>query len=451
MPWLRGASGILGPRCRAEGTGENTISPDLAKPRGPFSYQAFRLLFLSRGATFLGNAIAPIALAFAVLDITGSATDLGLVVASRTIPQVLLVLFGGVIADRFPRTKVIVVSNSLAAISQALAAVLLINGHATIWQLVLIQAFNGSVSAFAFPAGAGLTPQTVPNAVLQQANASLRLVINASLIGGAAIGGLLVASVGPGWAVSIDALSFAIAAACVSRIRLQQHEPIARQEATPSHPEQLDVAPVQTSILAELRAGWREFITRSWLWTVVLAFSLINAAESGSLGVVGPLVADETIGRAAWGFVLSAEAIGMVLGALTALRVRPRRTLLVGMLGIAAMLPFLVILAVHPTTPLLIVAAVVSGLGVETFGIYWDLSMQQHIPQQILSRVYSYDMLGSLMFIPIGQIAAGPLVAAVGTETTLLVAAGVIATVTAATIAVPSVRRLERTDLPAPA
>ncbi len=413
-------------------------------------YQAFRLLLLSRGATFLGNAIAPIALAFAVLDITGSATDLGLVVASRTIPQVLLVLFGGVIADRFPRTKVIVVSNSLAAISQGISAALLISGHATIWQLALIQAFNGSVSAFAFPAGAGLTPQTVPNDVLQQANALLRLVINFSLIGGAAIGGLLVASVGPGWAIGIDALTFAIAAACVSRIRLQDpgSEPFDAVEA-PHHPEQVDEVPVQHSMLRDLRAGWREFITRSWLWTVVLAFSLINAAESGALGVVGPLVADETIGRAAWGFVLSAEAVGMVLGALTALRLRPRRTLLVGMLGIVAMLPFLVILATHPSTPLLIAAALVSGLGIETFGIYWDLSMQQHIPQQILSRVYSYDMLGSLMFIPIGQIAAGPLVAAFGTETTLLVAAGLIAVVTAATIAVPSVRRLERTDVPA--
>lgn len=431
-----------------DGSGEHSVVPDLSPPRGPLRYQAFRLLFLSRGATFLGNAIAPIALAFAVLDITGSATDLGLVVASRTIPQVLLVLFGGVIADRFPRTKVIVVSNSLAAVSQGIAAALLISGHATIWQLVLIQAFNGSVSAFAFPAGAGLTPQTVPNDVLQQANALLRLVINSSLIGGAAIGGLLVSSVGPGWAIGIDALTFAIAAACVSRIRLQEPEPIDAAE-TPHHPEQIDDVPVQSSMLRDLRAGWREFITRSWLWTVVLAFSLINAAESGSLGVVGPLVADETIGRAAWGFVLSAEAVGMVLGALTALRVRPRRTLLVGMLGIVAMLPFLVILATHPSTPLLIAAALVSGLGIETFGIYWDLSMQQHIPQKILSRVYSYDMLGSLMFIPIGQIAAGPLVAAFGTEKTLLVAAGLIAMVTAATIAVPSVRRLERTDIPA--
>ena len=385
---------------------------------------------------------------FAVLDITGSGTDLGLVVASRTIPQVFLVLFGGVIADRFPRTKVVVVSNALGAISQGLAAALLITGHVAIWQLALIQAFNGSVTAFAFPAGAGLTPQTVPNDVLQPANALLRLVINASLIGGAAIGGLLVASVGPGWAIAIDSGTFAIAAVCVSRIKLREPErlEIGDPEDLPHHPGAPDETQARSSMLSDLREGWREFVSRRWLCTVVLAFSVINGAENGSIGVVGPLVADKTIGRAAWGFVLSAVAIGMALGAVTALRVRPRRTLLVEMLGILGMLPFLIVLATHPTTPTLMAAALMSGLGVETFGIYWDLSMQQHVPQHVLSRVYSYDLLGSLMFIPIGQIAAGPLVAAFGTERTLLVAACLIAVVTAANITVPSVRRLERTD-----
>jgi MFS family permease len=419
-----------------------------ARGRTPFAFAAFRLLLLSRGASFLGNAIAPIALAFAVLDITGSVTDLGLVVASRTLPQVFLVLFGGVVADRFPRTKVIVASNSLGAASQGVAAVLLITGHVNLWQLALIQAVNGSVTAFAFPAGAGLTPQTVPGDVLQPANALLRLVINASLIGGAAIGGLLVASVGPGWAIAVDAATFAFAAVCVSRIRLRTPEPAAAGGPPdhPHHPETIDEAAPRDSMVADLREGWREFVGRTWLWVVVLAFSFINAAESGSLGVVGPLVADDSIGRAAWGFVLSAVAVGMAGAALTALRVRPRRTLLVGMAGILGMVPFLVVLATHPTTPALVAAALLSGLGVETFGIYWDLSMQQHVPQQTLSRVYAYDMLGSLMFIPLGQVAAGPLVAAFGSQATLLAAAALIAVVTAATIAVPSVRRLERTD-----
>ena len=164
--------------------------------------------------------------------------------------------------------------------------------------------------------------------------------------------------------------------------------------------------------------------------------------------MLGPLVADDTVGRAAWGFVLSAVAVGMVVGGLLALRVRPRRTLLVGMIGIALMVPFLVTLATHPTTPALVAAALVSGIGTETFGIYWDLSMQQHVPQEVLSRVYSYDALGSWIFMPIGLIVAGPLAEAIGPEETLICAAVLITVATIATIAVPSVRHLERTDLP---
>ncbi len=413
--------------------------------RTPLTYQPFRWLLLSRGASHFGNAVAPIALAFAVLDLTGSAAALGLVVACRTIPQVLLVLFGGVVADRFPRTTVIVSSNAVGALTQGVAATLVITGRASIWQLAVIEALNGAATAFSFPAGAGLTPQTVPNSVLQQANALLRLVINGSVIGGAAIGGLLVASVGSGWALAVDAATFGLAAAFVARIRLVD-ETTARSVA-PHHPDGLESATPRTSVIDDLRVGWVAFASRTWLWTVVLAFSMINAAWAGSIGVLGPVVADDSIGRAAWGFVLSAEAVGMVIGALTALRLRPRRTLLVGMLGIAAMLPFLIVLATRPTTLALIVTALATGLGMETFGIYWDLTVQQHIPQEILSRVYAYDMLGSLMFIPIGQVVAGPVADWIGAEEALLMAAGIIALATLATLAVPSVRSLERTDL----
>ena len=167
----------------------------------PLRHPAFRYLFIGRFATFIGNAVAPIALAFAVLDLSDSGAVLGVVIACRMVPQILLTLFGGVIADRFSRIRVMVVSSSLGALSQGLAAALVLGGHAQIWQLAVIQAFNGAVSAFAFPASAGLTPQTVPGPILQQANALLRLVINAAVIGGAAVGGLLVASVGSGWAL----------------------------------------------------------------------------------------------------------------------------------------------------------------------------------------------------------------------------------------------------------
>lgn len=405
----------------------------------PLRHSAFRWLLTGRTASFLGNAVAPVALAFAVLDLAGSATVLGLIIACRTVPQVIFMLLGGVISDRFPRTQVIVVANCLGAVTQGISAILLITGHAELWQLAVIQAVNGATTAFAFPAGAGLTPQTVPNAILQQANALLRLAINSALIGGAVIAGLLVASVGSGWAIAFDAVTFAIGAFAIARIKLVSEE--AEKDATGA------VAP-RTSMLTELREGWREFSSRRWLWSVVVAFSCINAADSGAISVIGPLVADGSIGRAAWGAVLAALAAGMALGALVTLRLRPRRNLFVGMLGVFGTLPMLIAMAVDPSLPLLLILAVISGLGIEVFATNWDLSMQQHVPLAALSRVYSYDALGSILIIPLGQVAAGPLTAAFGAETTLLLAAGVIAVAIVATLSVSSVRTLERTDLP---
>ena len=402
----------------------------------PFRHSAFRNLFCGRLASFIGNALAPIAIAFAILDLTGSAAALGLVIACRTLPQVLLILFGGVIADRFSRIRVLVVSSALGAVTQAMAAALLLSGNAQVWQIAVIEALNGAVSAFAFPAALAITPQTVPSASLQQANVLLRLAGNFALITGAAAGGIAVATVGSGWAVGVDAVTFAVAAVYFSRIRLRSD---LSDDQEPAH--------ARTSMFHELREGWREFASRSWLWSVVVAFGFINAAEAGSVAVLGPVVANDSIGPAGWGLVLACIAAGMVVGGLISLRVRPQRTLLVGMLGIGLMVPFLVVLAVHPTMPILIPAALLSGVGVETFGIYWDLSMQQHVPQAVLSRVYSYDALGSYVLMPIGLVAAGPLAILIGTEAALLAAAGLITVAMVATIAVPSVRRLRRTDV----
>ena len=271
-----------------------TTAPTHREAFAPLRFQAFRQLFLGRFASFLGNAVAPIALAFAVLDLSGSVAALGLVIACRTIPQVLLMLFGGVVADRFSRTRVMVVSSALGAITQGLAATLLLSGHAQIWQLAVIEAVNGAVGAFAFPASAGLTPQTVPSTVLQQANALLRLAINAAFIGGAALGGLLVASVGSGWALMVDACTFAIAAVCFSRLRLVPPIPPPTDPALLAEHVPSVVGQATPSVLADLKEGWREFASRTWLWSTVVAFAFINAAESGSVGVLGPFVADDT-------------------------------------------------------------------------------------------------------------------------------------------------------------
>lgn len=400
----------------------------------PLRYGAFRYLAAGRLVNMLGNGVAPIALAFAVLDMTGSIGDLGLVVGARSVMTVLFVLFGGVVADRIPRRLVLVGSNVLSALTQAAVAALVLTGTATIPLLLALGAANGIVSALSQPASAAATPQTVPPELIQPANALIRLGINAGMIGGAAFGGLLVAAVGPGWGLAIDALTFAIAAVAFTGVRVT---------ASPAKR-------TRTSIVADLREGWTEFTARSWVWVVVLGFMVLNAALAGGVNVLGPAVADETIGRSAWGMVLAAQTAGMVVGGLIALRIRVRRLLLLGVACMFAESFLLLGLALAPNIVVLLSAGVAVGIAVEQFAVAWDTSIAQQIPADRLARVYSYDMLGSWVAIPLGQIAVGPVAAAIGTRDTLLILATLVVLAVLGMLASRDVRRLQAIA-PAPA
>jgi len=391
----------------------------------PLSFPAFRYLLFGRLADNVANVIASLALVFAVLDLGGSPTQLGLVLACRTVPLVLLILLGGVVADRLPRHVVLVVANIVSAGTQALVAVLLLTGAADLWTIAAIEAVNGSASAFLFPAASGLTPQTVPAAQLQPANALLRLTHNMSFITGAAGGGLLVAAVGSGWAFAVDAALYALSAVLLSRIRLPRTERVAT-----------------SNVLQELREGWTEFSSRTWLWVIVVVFSIVNAATVAGFSTLGPFVADETIGRAAWGLVLAAQTAGMFVGGLVALRSRWKRPLYVGTAGVLLEVPLLLVLGLEPTLALLVTAAFVAGLGLETFTVAWDVSMQSNVPPDKLSRVYAYDWFGSLVFIPIGQTLAGPVSAGVGVRETIVGSGLVVLVATLVALTVPSVRNL---------
>ena len=398
----------------------------------PLSFRAFRRLLAGRLADNLAHAIAPIALAFAVLDLGGTPSQLGLVLACRAVPTVLLVLLGGVIADRLPRHLVLVVANVVGATTQALVAVLVLSGTAEIWMLAAIEVVNGSASAFLFPAASGLTPQTVPASQLQPANALLRLMHNGAFITGAAGGGLLVAVAGPGWAFAIDAALYLAGALLLYRLPI-------------SHSSRLE----KTSTLTDLRAGWTEFSSRTWLWVVVVVFAFVNAAHAAAVQTLGPVVADDTIGRAAWGAVLAAMAVGMMAGGLVALRSTWSRPLYVGMATSLLEVPVIVLLGWQPHPVTLAVAAFVAGVGLETFTVAWDVSMQTHIPQDRLSRVYAYDWFGSLVFIPLGQILAGPVSGQVGVRPTIVGSGVLVLVATLAALCVPSIRHLRRLE-PAP-
>ncbi|GAA2625310.1 MFS transporter [Dactylosporangium fulvum] len=393
----------------------------------PLRYPAFRYLVAGRTVTMAGNAVAPIALAFAVLDLTGSVRDLGLVVGVRSFANVVFVLFGGVIADRLPRHLVMVGASALACTIQAAVAGVVLTGSATIPLLLALSAVNGLAAALALPASSALVPQTVPAEVRQQANAINRLAFNTAMIGGASLGGLLVATAGPGWGLAVDAATFGVAALLFLLVRVS---PLER------------AATARAGIFADLRLGWTAFASRTWLWVVVAGFCVINAAMTGGMNVLGPVVADETFGRKAWGLVLAVQTAGMIVGALAALRVRVSRLLLYGVVWCLGNVLLLAALGLTPHVVPLMLAGFAVGFAVEQFGMAWETTMQEHVPGEMLARVYSYDILGSILAVPVGQIAAGPLAEHFGTRTTLLGAAVLCGFAVAGMLLNRDVRRL---------
>jgi MFS family permease len=374
----------------------------------PLRAANFRWYFASRFVNTLGGMMAGVALAFAVLDITDSPTALGQVLAAHTIPTVLLLLFGGVIADRFPRALVIQVSNVCSGLTQGAIAVLVITGSAKLWMVIALSAVHGTLSAISFPALASVLPQLVPREDLQKANALLSLVRGSLTIVGPSVSALLVVTAGAGFALLIDALTWLVAAVLLLGVRLPPPEEKRRG----------------AGMLAELHEGWHYFRRTTWLWVVVLAFGFLNAIHTGAMSTLGPAIAKQTFGAQGWGYVLSAEAAGLLATTLLLLRVRLERPLLLGMLCIAAAGVPMVLLGVYPHVGTLVVAMFVAGAGIEVFSMGWNLSMQEHVDERMLSRAYSYDALGSWVAMPIGQLAAGPLGAAFG-ATDVMIGAGV--------------------------
>jgi len=400
---------------------------------GPLAERDFRLLFLGRTISLFGTAFAPIALAFAVIELTGSPSDLGLVLGAYMLAHLVFLLAGGVWADRLPRNLVMVTSDLLSGGAQLIAAGLLLTGSAQTWHLVVLGAIRGGASAFFMPASTGLVPQVVSAGRLQQANALLSLSRNSTRIAGVAIAGILVATIGPGWALALDGVTYAFGALFVAMLKAAPPEPAENRE-----------------FMRELAEGWREFRSRHWLCVTIIQFALINAYAIGAFLVLGPFVAEKHLGgAAAWGFILAAEAAGMIAAGLVALRYRPERPLLVATLAVLTMAPLLALLGLAAPLVVILPAAFVAGVGLELYGVFWDTTLQQHIPDEKLSRVSSYDVLGSFALIPVGVALMGPISDAIGVAETLLGAAFVVVVATIAVISVPDVRNLRRLE-PAP-
>jgi hypothetical protein len=373
----------------------------------------------------LGSGMAMVALAFAVLSF-GGATDLGIVLLAREIPIVILLLLGGVFADRLPRRTILVGSDLIKAMVQVVTAILLFTGTANVWNVALLQTLFGVSAAFSRPATIGLVREAVSDARLQEANALLGLSSSVLQIAGPAIGALIVAAGSPALAIAIDSLTFFASAALTASMHLAATVRIA-----------------SASILGDLRDGWREFVERSWAVAMVISFGLFQLTYFPALLVLGPLVAKQQLGGAtAWGTILAVESLGAVVGGVFALRLRVKRPLVASQLLVLPAGLLLAALAIPLSLIGLAVVSFLNGIGFALGNTLWTTALQRNVPQHALSRISSFDWLGSVALNPVGYALIGPIAVAFGPSQTLAVAAVLNIVVCFSVILVPSVRSI---------
>jgi MFS family permease len=395
-------------------------------------HRDFRFLVAGTASSSLGNAITPVALAFAVLDLGGSASELGLVVAAFSLAEVVTVLFGGVLGDRLPRKLMMEGSAAGSALTQVFIATSLIVGFANIPMLAVVGALNGCLAALSQPSSRAMTRLVVPAEDLASAVAIRPLLQTTAATVGFTLGGVLVAVVGSGWAIGVDALTFAIAAVCYSRMRIEQ--------TLPEGP--------RPSMLADLGEGAREVFAHPWLWLLIGQALIYHLFYGGAQTVLGPIVIGDEFGRSSWGLALGTLMAGFVVGGLVCLRWRPRQSLFVGtvLLSLTALFP--IAMAISDQLWPVLLGAFLHGFGLQVFDVFWDLSIQQNIPQDKLARVYSFDLVGSFVAKPLGLVLTGPLAVLVGYHEWLLVVGCVMGASSLLALASRDVRRLVRDPAP---
>lgn len=390
----------------------------------------FRWLVAGTTINNLGNAISPIALAFAVLDLGGSATDLGVVIAVYALADLVAVLGGGVLGDRLSRSLMMRATNTIAGLLQAGVAAALLTGRASIAFLALAGGVIGALGSLSGPSSQAVTNQTVPAGLLRQAITVRRLSQNLAQIVGAGIAGVLVGWIEPGGAVAVDAVTFLVAAACFVGVRV----PHVREAATATAGQ----------LVREAREGWAEVLRHTWLWSLIAMALIYHLFFGGAQGVLGPIVVGDELGPAAWGYSMSALMVGFVGGGLLCLRWKPRRILLAGEFGLLLTVCFPLAMALSDRLEVILLGAFLHGFGLEIFSVGWDLAIQENVPEQMLARVYSFDQLGSFLARPLGLALTGPMAGWMGNQDWLVVVAAAMFLAEVIPFAIPAVRRLER-------
>ncbi len=404
-----------------------------ARPGALWKDRQFLLLASARTVSVLGNGFARVALGFAVLALPGATPGrLSLVLACQALPQLVFVLLGGVIADRLPRARLMVVADVVGAAAYAGLAALVLSGHAPLVAMCVLAVVAGTATALFSPAMDGLVPLVVPADRLQQANGLLRVGTSTSLLLGLSLSGVAVAWLGAGWALAVNAASFVVSAALTARLRVSGR----RRAKT-------------TSGWDDLKEGWQEFASRQWLWVVVAHSTVVVVGLNATVGVLGPLLAEEHLGGArAWSLIVAAQALGTVAGAGLVVRVRVNRPVLVAVLAtFPAAVPIALLAASAPPWATA-VAMCCSGVTTTVGAVLWSTTLQREIPEEALSRVSSYGWFGALGFAPLGLLVAGPVADAAGIREALAGCAALVALAAAVALLSPQVRGLTLTTVP---
>jgi MFS family permease len=394
----------------------------------PLAERNFRLLWIGQGVSSIGDSLVIIALAFATLSVAHSASALGLVLAVATVARVIALPIGGVWSDRLPRQLVMLSSDAVRAAVQVIVGALLITGRAQLWSLVIGAIVYSLADGFFMPASGALVPQTVSVERLQQANALMGLSRSITQVGGPAVAGVLVAVIGPGWVFVIDAGTFVVSAISLSLMRVP---PITGK--------------AQANFWTELADGLRAVTSRRWYLLNLGAHALWNFAIAAFF-VLGPIVAKNKLGGpTAWGLIGASMGVGAILGGLTALRVMPRRPLVVANLALILTAPQLLALAVPLPTAAIMGFCVVGWAGLTFLNEVWFATVPQLIPADVLARANSFDWLLSIIAMPIGFAVSGPVADRIGIPTTLVAAAAIMAVPCFLVVLIPGVRHVRRT------
>jgi len=408
--------------------------PGLARRFPVLGYRDFRLLLADRLLAPAAFAFSMVGVSFAVLDATGSTADLSYVLAAQILPALVFALAGGIFADRFAPQRVIVAANLMIAAGEGGFGLLVLLGQPRLWQMIALETLTGAGMAVFYPASQALLPRLVPDHLLQEASAMSRLAMNAAQMAGAAIAGVFVAAAGPGWALATCGIGMLGTVPMLLAIRA----PGAKR--TEHH-----------NMLRELRDGWSAFASRKWLWVTTLQYSVVLAAWYGAFDVLGPVVARLHLGgAAAWGLITAADAVGLIIGGVIAMRLTVRRPIrFVVLIGATCAISPLALAAPWPL-PLICLAAVGLGIAVEIMMVQWTVTMARNVPPDLLARVSAYDVLGSVGAMPLGALLVGPIAAAIGVSATQYGAAVLFVAVSALALIPHEVRAMRSGPAAAP-